>query len=309
VATLVNGGYGVQTYYPEPPYMLSANTAWLLLNHNKKPMDDPAFRRAVAFAIDTDQIVDVVYGKIVKKASPTGLLPIWEQYIDQKVVDEMGFSYNLEKAKQILADAGYKDIDGDKFVEAPDGSKISLSVIVPNGWSDWMESNRVIARGCQAAGINVETSFPDYGGYLDARNGGTFDMLIANDAQISNTPWTYYDWMFQNPIADIATMQNGNYGRYDNQKAFDLVDELDKVKIDDVEGMKAVMSELQTIHLTDLPLIPLWYNGLWSQSSNAVWTGWPSSADADNHYLPATWRGYWNMTGMRMLTDLKPAQP
>ena len=32
VATLVKGGYGVQTYYPEAPYMLSANTAWLVLN-------------------------------------------------------------------------------------------------------------------------------------------------------------------------------------------------------------------------------------------------------------------------------------
>ncbi len=305
VAQLVKGGYGVQTYYPDAPYMLSANTAWLLLNLTKKPMDDPAFRKAVAFAIDTDQIVNVDYGNIVKKANPTGLLPIWDQYVDQAVVDKLGFKYDPEQAKKILAAAGYKDVNGDGFVENTDGSAIQLNVNNPNGWTDWMAANQIIVKGLQAVGINAQSNFPDYGGYIDQRNQATFDMMIANDAQMSNTPWTYYNWMFQHPVKDIATLQNGNYGRYDNQQAFDLVDQLDRTKIDDLAGMKAVMSKLQTIQLTDMPLIPMWYNGAWAQYSNAVWTGWPSSAEKDNHYLPVTWRGYWNMTSILMLCNLK----
>ncbi len=308
VATLIEGGYALSTYYPERPYMLSANTAWLIMNNTMAPMDDPAFRRAVAHAVDVSQIVEVVYGNIVKAANPTGLLPIWDQYIDQAVVDELGFSYDPEKAKTILADAGYEDVDGDGFVETPDGSKIELKIIVPFGWTDWMESIKVVANGCQAVGINLEPDYPDFPGYLDARLGGTFEMAIDNQPQMSNTPWTYYDWMFQNPLADIATIQNGNYGRYDNQEAFDLVVQLDKTPIDDVEGMKAIASKLQRIQLTDMPLIPLWYNGMWAQYSNAVWTNWPSSAEGANHYLPCSWRGYWNMTTILMLTDLKPAQ-
>jgi len=70
--------------------------------------------------------------------------------------------------------------------------------------------------------------------------------------------------------------------------------------------MQAITSQIQKIQLTDLPIIPLWYNGAWAQYSNAVWTGWPSAADKDNHYLPITWRGYWNMTGILMLTQIKP---
>jgi peptide/nickel transport system substrate-binding protein len=309
VATLVNGGYGVQTYYPKEPYMLSANTAWLLMNLTKKPMDDAKFRKAVAFAIDTDQIVSVDYGNIVMKANPTGLLPIWDQYVDQAVVDKLGFKYDPAQAKKILADAGYKDTNGDGFVEAPDGSKIELKVNNPNGWTDWMMANTIIVKGLQAAGINASSNYPDYGGYIEQRNAATFDMMIANDAQMSNTPWTYYNWMFQHPVADIATLQNGNYGRYDNQAAFDLVDQLDQVKVDDLAGMKAVMSKLQTMQLTDMPLIPMWYNGAWAQVSNAVWTNWPSSADTANHYLPVTWRGYWNMTSILMLCNLKPVPP
>lgn len=309
VATLVRGGYGIQTYYPEPPYMLSANTAWLLMNLTKPPMDDPAFRRAMAFAIDVDQIVNVVYGNIVQKSNPTGLLPIWDQYVDQDVVDELGFTYDPDQARAILAEAGYADSDGDGFVEAPDGSKIELKVMVPFGWTDWMESINVISASAQAVGINLVTDFPDYPQYVEQRNAGTFDMMIANDAQMSNTPWTYYNWMFQNPIEDIATLQNGNYGRYDNQEAFDLVDALDRVPVEDIDGMREIMSQLQRIHLTDMPLIPLWYNGLWSQVSTAAWTNWPSAAEDANHYLPAMWRGYLNMTGILMLAELEPVPP
>ena len=308
IATLVEGGYGVETYYPEPPYMLSANTAWLLTNNTTPPLDDPEFRKALAYAIDVNQIVQVVYGNIVQASNPTGLLPIWEQYIDQDVVDELGFGYDPEMARQLLADAGYTDGDGDGFVEMPDGTPIELSVIVPFGWSDWMESIRVVSNSAQAVGINVVTEFPEYPQYLDQRNSGTFDLMIANDAQMSNTPWTYYNWMFMNPIADIATLQNGNYGRYDNPEAFELVDQLDQVPVEDIAGMRAVMSELQRIHLTDMPLIPLWYNGLWSQVNTTHWTNWPSSADGANHYMPATWRGYWNMTSILMLTELEPVE-
>jgi peptide/nickel transport system substrate-binding protein len=68
------------------------------------------------------------------------------------------------------------------------------------------------------------------------------------------------------------------------------------------------MSQLQRIHLEDMPLIPLWYNGMWSQVNNAVWTNWPSAAEGAPHWLPSSWRGYWNMTAIRMLADLEPAQ-
>lgn len=306
VATLVEGGYGLSTYYPEPPYMIGANTAWLLMNLNIPPMNDPAFRRAVAYAVDVSQIVEVVYGNIVSAADPTGLLPIWSEYIDQDAVDELGFTYDPEQARTTLADAGYVDVDGDGFVEAPDGSTIELSIIVPFGWTDWMESIRVIARGCQEVGINVVPDFPDYGGYADARNAGTFEMCISNEAQMANSVWTYYDWLFHHPIVD--TMTRGNYGRYDNAELFALVDQLDMTPIDDLAGMNAIISQIQRVQLTDMPAIPLWYNGMWSQVSSSTWTNWPSSADDTPNYLPCTWRGYWNMGAILMLTELEPVE-
>lgn len=305
VASLIQGGYGLQTYYAEPPYMLSANTAWLATNNTKAPLDDPAFRKALATAIDVPTIVNTVYGQIVAPSGATGLLPPWEQYVDQAVVDELGFSYDPELAKQLLADAGYADANGDGMVENKDGSPIDLKIIVPNGWTDWMESIKVIAESAKAVGINVTPEYPDYGARTEAIQNGTFDLAIVNDQQLSNTPWTYYNWIFRQPIQDVQNA--GNFGRYENAEAWDLVQKLDQTPVEDVEAMKAVTSDLQRIFLTDLPITPLWFNGLWSQASNAVWTNWPS--DAGNHYLPATWRGYWQMGGLRMLDALELAQP
>jgi peptide/nickel transport system substrate-binding protein len=308
ISTLLQGGYALHTYYPEPPYHLAANTAWLDINLQHKPLDDVAFRKALAYAINVADIVSRDYGNMVEAANPTGLLPTWDKYVDQAVVDKLGTSYDPDKAKQILADAGYKDVNGDNFVEAPDGSLITLKIIVPNGWSDWMVAIQIISLDAMAVGINVQPDYPDFPGYLDARLNGTFDLAIDNQKQISNSPWSYYHFIFYDKLEDIPSTQGGNYGRYNNQEAFDLVTQLDKVPTDDLEGMKAIISQLQTIQLTDLPILPLWYNGMWAQYSSAHWSGWPSSAEGDKHYLPVTWNGYWNMTAILMLTELKAAQ-
>jgi peptide/nickel transport system substrate-binding protein len=162
IASVINGGYGITTYYPEAPYMLSGNTAWLVMNLKKAPMDDAAFRKAMAFAINTNDIASKDYGNIVLPANSTGLLPVWDKFVDQDVVKNLGFSYDPAKAKKLLADAGYKDVNSDGFVEAPDGSKIALQIACPNGWSDWMVAIQMISQNLKDVGINVEPTYPDY---------------------------------------------------------------------------------------------------------------------------------------------------
>ncbi len=305
VAELADKGY-VTTYFDGAPYMLSANTAVLFLNTTKKPMDDAAFRKAIAYAINVGDIVNVAYANLVKAASPTGLLPSLSKYDDEDVVANLGWTYDPAEAAAILADAGYIDLDGDGLVEAPDGSKIALEVTCPFGWTDWMEAISVISDSCKAAGINVEDVTPDYGAWNTALQTGTFDMTLNNWAAMSNTPWTLYNLLFRHPIQD--QMQSGNFGRYDNQTVFDLVDQLAEVQSSDVAGMKAVCSQIQTIMMTEVPMIPLWYNGLWAQYSDAVWTNWPVDGSNTPSRLPTTWSGYWQLGGLMTLCQLEPAE-
>ncbi|MET8866459.1 ABC transporter substrate-binding protein [Nonomuraea sp. NPDC004580] len=305
VANLVKGNFGLTTYYNEPPYMLSANTAWLVPNTTKKPMDDPAFRKALATSVDVKKIVEGVYGNLVKAASPTGLLPQWDKFVDQGVVAKSGFTFDAGKAKQMLADAGYKDGDGDGYVENKDGSKISLTIIVPSGWTDWMEAARSIAASAKSAGIQITPEFPDFNALVEQRAKGDFDLLINNERQLSNSPYTYYEYLFQLPV---QKQQNTvNFARYENKKAWDLVQQLDQVKTDDVAGMQKITSQLQEIHLTDMPVIPLWYNGLWAQSSTSVWKNWPSSQGSAPKTGAVMWRNWLELGGFETLTQLQPA--
>ncbi|MFC4586343.1 ABC transporter substrate-binding protein [Sphaerisporangium corydalis] len=305
VANLVKGNFGLTTFYKDPPYMLSANTAWLVPNTTKKPMDDVAFRKALATSVDVKKIVEGVYGNLVKAASPSGLLPQWDQFVDQGVVSQSGFSFDKAKAKQMLAAAGYKDTNGDGLVENKDGSKLSLSLIVPSGWTDWMEAARSIAASGKEAGIDITPDFPDYNALVEKRGKGDFDLVINNERQLSNTPFTYYQYLFQLPVQKVQNTVN--FGRYENKKAWDLVHDLDKVKTDDIEGMKAAVSKLEKIHLDELPVIPLWYNGLWAQSSTSTWKNWPSSAQGAPKFAPAMWRNWLEMGGFEALTQLQPA--
>jgi len=304
IATLAEKGY-VSTYFEGAPYMLAANTAVLFLNTTRPPMDDPAFRRALAYAINVDDIVNVAYANLVAAASPTGLLPQLSKYDDQAVIASLGWTYDPATAAQILADAGYVDIDGDGYVEAPDGSKIALEVTCPLGWTDWMESIAVISDSAKAAGINIEDVTPDYGSWNTALTTLGFDMTLNNWANLSNTPWTLYNLLFRHPIQEI--MGSGNFGAYDNQEIFDLVDALAAVPTTDLAGMQAVCSQIQTIMLTEVPMIPLWYNGLWAQFSDAVWTNWPTEAANDPARLPTTWSGYWQLGGLLTLIELELA--
>jgi peptide/nickel transport system substrate-binding protein len=309
----VAGGYGVTTYYPKAPYMLSGNTAVLVPNTQKKPLDDPAFRKALATSINVDDIVNKVYGNIVKASDPTGLLPNFSKYIDTAVTKSLGFSFSTAKAKSMLAAAGYP-VGSDGMVTNKDKSALKLTLEVPDGWSDWMQAETSIAASAKLAGINIDPQHPDYNTVVADRNrpdsGGVpkFDLIINNDVQIGNTPWTWYDYVFRLPLPNGAG-ENRNFEGYKNDAAWALVQQLDNTPVEDTATMKSLTSKLQTIQLTDMPVIPLWYNGIWSQVNNSVWTNWPAAGNAAADDLPATWNGYWQMGAVLMLTQIKAVPP
>ncbi len=293
-----------KTYFDKAPYHLGANTTWLFPNTTKKPLNDAKFRRALAYSINMGQIIDKAYQGLVNKASPTGLLPIWNKWIDKKAVAQNGFSYNPAKAKATLAAAGYKDANGDGYVENKDGSAIDLNIVVPNGWSDWMTAIQVISESAKQVGIKITPGYPDYATLVDDRGHARFDLLLGNDRQMSNTPWTYYQYIYNLPIADNQTTMN--YERYVNQTAFNLTQKLNRTPSTNTKAYRAVLTSLQKLFLRDLPAIPLWYNGMWSMVNTQYWTGWPSATG--NQYTPSSWRNYWQMTSIDMLTHLRPAK-
>lgn len=295
----------VSTYYKSVPYMLSANTAWLVPNTTHAPLNDKAFRRALAMSINVDQIVADDYGNIVKKANPTGLLPTWNKWIDQAQVKKLGFKYDVAAAKALLAANGYKDVNGDGYVEDKAGKGVNLRLIVPNGWSDWMTAIQIIAASAKDAGIKITPAYPDYNGLVDERNSGKFDLVINNDRQLGPTPYTYYDYLFHLPVAESQTFANFSRFTGAGPKPWALTLALNKVPPANVAAAKAIHSKIQKFILEDLPAIPLWYNGMWAQYNTTYWTSFPSSTGKGLQNTPSVWNGYLNMTGIDALANLK----
>jgi peptide/nickel transport system substrate-binding protein len=296
-------GGKVATYYKRAPYMLAANTAWLIPNTTKKPLNDVAFRRALAESINIGRIVTADYGNIVSKASPTGLAPQWAKWVDKAQVARLGFTYSIARAKSRLAAAGYRDRDGDGFVENKDGSDINLRLIVPNGWSDWMTAIQIIADSTKAAGIKITPAYPDFNALVEERNTGKFDLVINNDRAFANTPYSYYDYIFRLPIAAQQTV--ANFSRFSSPRAWALAQQVNKIPSTDVARSKRVQSQIQRVILEQLPVIPLWYNGMWAQYNTTYWTNFPNASGARLQTTPSTWNGYLNMTGVEALARLK----
>ena len=306
IQTLVAKGQA-QTYYPNAPYDLAAGTSWLTPNTAHKPLNDPRFRRALAEAVNSYKITGSGdYDGLTTVANSTGLLSVWNKWINKSLVKKYGFKKNsVAAAKATLAAAGYIDTNHDGWVENKDGSKLSLTIEVPSGWSDWEAAESIIVSSAKAAGIHLTKARGDT--EQSDRNLGAFDLVIENSTQISDNPWTYFDYLFHLPIIASGPGQTfANYGRYNNPTAWAEVQKLDKTPPTDVKGRKKLMSALEKIELTQVPNIPLWYGGAWAASQSKYWTDWPSSTSS-RHYMPTMWRGYMQMTGIDMITHLKPA--
>jgi peptide/nickel transport system substrate-binding protein len=297
ITKLLSSGYGLKTYYSSKPYNLAANTAWLVPNTKRAPLNNAAFRRAMAYAINVDHIVSADYGNLVEKSNSTGLLKIWAKYTNKSLLKKYGFKYSPAKAVAILKAAKFKK-KGKWFVQ-PNGKSIKLKLIVPQGWSDWMTAIDMISADLRKVGINVTASYP--ANFFTLRNAGTFDLLIDNSAQMSDTPWTYYNYMFNQPIIPQQTF--ANFGRYKNNAAWNLVKSLNSVPVHSTVAMNKVIAKIQKITMTEMSQIPMWYNGVWAQMTDQVWTNWPA-AKSPRHYLPCMWRGYLQMTGIDTITHI-----
>jgi len=303
VNKLVDSGK-VHTFFPKAPYMLSANTAWLEPNTARVPLNDPVFRRALGMSIDINKIVTDDYQNLVLKASPTGLLPTWNKYVNSKLVAKYGFKFDPAAAKSMLLKAGYKT-DSSGMIANKDGSKIDLAISVPQGWSDWEAARDMIIASAKQAGIRIHAVVQGYPTWQSDRNTGDFDLVIDNAYQISDSPWTYWNGIFHLPIITTGTGQTfANYERYTNQSAWNLTQQLDKTSPSDTTTIASLNNALETVLMKDVPMIPLWYNGIWAQMTSKYWTNWPAAVGA-RQYIPCMWNGYLQMTGIDTITHIK----
>ncbi len=298
--------YGIHTWYESAPYMLPANTTGIYLNVNKYPLNIPEFRRAMAFAIDTSKIVQRAFEGMVVPSNPAGILPVpgFIKYYPEEVAKQFGFKYDPAMANKILDELGFKDVNRDGLREDPQGRPFKLTIQCPYGWTDWMVSIQSIAEDLRKVGINVEPIYPDASKYNDDLFAGRFDIILNNYVtNVSSTIWSYFNAVFYPDAVGSEYSYAGNFGKYQNPQAQELLDRLNRTPLNDEANIKALVAKLSEILLKELPFIPLWYNGAWFQASEAVWKGWPS--EKNPYAWPISWGGHWQLGGIKVLFGIK----
>lgn len=95
-----------------------------VMNPNAK-MSDPVLRQAIAYALDIDQAGKSLYNGL-QRGTNSLIIPFFKDVYNK---EQEGFTYNPEKAKKMLDDAGYKDVDGDGLRENKDGSKLTINFV------------------------------------------------------------------------------------------------------------------------------------------------------------------------------------
>jgi len=102
------------------PYGPTTSTLFLALNFNYKDpvkaawFSDVQFRQALSYAMDRDAMIDVIYNGLAQPQW-SGVSPA-SPFYDPEVEDH-SYPYNLDKAKEVLADAGYTWNDEGKLMD------------------------------------------------------------------------------------------------------------------------------------------------------------------------------------------------
>lgn len=303
------GGKPVGTWLREPPYYyVSGSMPSLIFNLHRKPMDDPAFRWAVAHALNYEKMAELA----MTRYSPTmvpGLISKFgdeARYFDQRLVDEQGWRYDPARAKQVLREAGYRQDDGGAWL-MPDGSPIGpLKVECPHGWTDWMSTLNIVAQDLREIGFDVRAEFPEYPPFNDRMQQGDFDMVMNNPSGSYSPaqPWL----KFRNVVSARGVPAVGagrafwNWGRYQNDEAERLLAQAAAVA--DEKERKRLYRELNRIFMRDVPVLPLEYRPwLFYEFSTAYWENFPT---ADNPYAPP--QVCTDGAGMRALYKIRPAR-
>ncbi len=244
------------------------NFYFMPFNMRRSPMNDLNFRVAVAHAIDRDYIVTTLsQGFATKGTVPLAIIS--GAYINTSAKPP---EFDLEAAKHVLDNAGYKDVNGDGWREAPGGRPLKLSIYSPT--KDYepimADIGIVIQNDLRKIGLNVINTPMDFGTLVSKMIIQVdFDMLVMGYSTGSPFPETYLKMFF---YSKYASPVGNNMAGYSNPEVDKLLDEIDH-EMDTQKRIKMI-KDLQGILIHDLPWVTLCYRKFLVGYRKDVWEGW-----------------------------------
>lgn len=207
-----------------------ANIFFVSFNTTEKPFDDVRVRQAVNYAVDMQKLTDSVYEGIATRA--VNAMPPTIFSFDSNVPS---YSYNPEKAKQLLADAGY-----------PDGFTVDMNVFnearpyIPRP----VDAAEIIKSDLAKVGINANIVMNEWGSHAS---------IIDNmEHQFAFNGW--YDIPYPSNFLKTMVLSGSNTG-YAPEKLVELADKA--LSTYDRDEQAKYYSQMQQVIYEDAPILPV----------------------------------------------------
>jgi peptide/nickel transport system substrate-binding protein len=250
-------------------YATTAYPVSLVFDNTQYPYSIVGFRQALSLAIDRNTVSklgEYGYAPPTDAIGLNGLFPQWVADPKVKARAKAMATYNPTAAKKLLTDSGFT-YKGSKLYD-PKGNAVSLNIHVISGWSDWVASNQIITKNLQDIGIDSSVALePDWGSWFpNAFATKNPTLLWQNGSQAS--PYGFFNAnLSQNSLIPSGSdaSSTGNWSHTANAQATGLLNQW-KVTLD-AKKQQAIATQLETIFLDNMPIVPLFIGPRWSTYS------------------------------------------
>jgi peptide/nickel transport system substrate-binding protein len=293
----------VGTWFDAEPYYVAGSIPILIINTQKKGLDNPLVRRALAYAINYPLIAQTAMSKYSVPANSSLIIPGGgeNQYFNADAVKANGWSYDPAKAKDILENQLKATKGSDGIYTLPDGTRLGpWSARTPQGWTDWQTAINIVVQSAKEAGIELQEDYPDAPVVTTKIQNGDFDLNLWYIAgQNPATPWQ----RFRDMLDNRGVPANGqsafwDYNRFSEPAALPLLDKA--AATSDPTEAKTYYDQLDQLFMKDIPGIPLMYRpNEFYEFNTSVWTGFPTAKD------PAAGTPQFAQSGIKWLYKIK----
>ena len=256
---------------------------YLVPNAAQGPTADAHVRKAISAALDRKFMSDSVYDGQAPETNPMALLlPNYEKVLDPKLKDEK-FTVGEDEVASQLTQAGYVR-NGDRWEK--DGKKLSLTLQVVSGWTDYVSVAEMAKQQLAKVGIELKVKTVSYAQFTANRSTGRFQLLLDNYGYTPD-PRAYYDQLLNSEVApEIGESTNvGNYGRYRNPRVDEALRKIGESS--ELAQQRPWYHVIQREFLKDMPLIPLFAAQNEQEFNGNRVEGYPTKDDL--YAAPSVW--------------------
>lgn len=267
--------------------------AGLAFNQSHAPYNDLHVRKALAYLIDRDQVIEVATPEGGEAPATTSGIhsKAGQEWLDGGLDELEPYAHDLQKAEQELIAAGFTK-PGDEWL-LPSGEPWHVTMQVVTGFSDWIAAGENIVAQLEEFGVSAETvTSADFTIYQEEMAAGAYDMgfwLLG----ITPSPYDVYQRIYGqtngwtvlgNSVSYSPPGENGNWmgGPQAYQVGGESVDpgELTLSLRTAAEGdIPGIIQQLATITNENLPVIQMWDYVNTQFFVTERWEGFPADDD------------------------------